>query len=395
MSFFAILLYMLTYHTVIIGAGASGLFCAGSFAGPKLILDHNKLPGVKVGISGGGKCNFTNLSVTAADYLCAQKHFCKNALAAFKPQDFVRLLDEAGVLYEQRTHGQLFAKRAQDIVQFLVRRAKAAHTDFALNTQVLEVRPENDAFVVRTSAGTVHAQHVVLACGGLSYPALGATPFGIKTARQLGLNLVEQRPALCGLVVPKELRKLCQTLAGNSTPAEVKTGKYTFTEQLLFTHEGISGPAVLPASLFWNEGEKVTVNFLPGSDVLALFHTYKNTPKKMSAILPLPGKMAPVLLGALDTPLANATKAQLETAARQINAWEFIPAGTAGYTKAEVTAGGVDVREVNPSTFETKKVPGLFIIGELLDVTGRLGGYNLHWAWASAWGAARELIKKR
>ncbi len=386
---------MLTYHTAIIGAGASGLFCAGSFHAPKILIDHNKLPGVKVGVAGGGKCNFTNRFVTAADYLCAQKHFCKNALAAFRPHDFVRLLDEVGICYEERTHGQLFARRAQEIVAFLVHRAKAANTDFALHTQALDIRPDDDGFLVRTSAGTVRAQNVVLACGGLSYPALGAGAFGIKMARQFGLNTAAQRPALCGLTWPKELRPICKALTGNSTPAEVKTGKHAFTEQLLFTHEGISGPAVLPVSLFWNEGEKVNVNFLPGTDALSLFYTYKNTPKKMSAAVPLAGKIAPVLLGPLDKPLANATKTDLETAARQLNAFEFVPAGTAGYTKAEVTAGGVDVREVNPSTFEAKKVPGLFITGELLDVTGRLGGYNLHWAWASGFCAAQELIKKR
>ncbi len=386
---------MLTYHTAIIGAGASGLFCAGSFNMPKILIDHNKLPGVKVGVSGGGKCNFTNLSVTAADYLCAQKHFCKNALAAFQPHDFMALLDKAGLPYEQRMHGQLFAHNAQDIVQFLVRRAQAANTDFALHTQVLDVRPEGDGFWVHTSAGTVRAQQVVLACGGLSYPALGASAFGIKMARQFGLNIVPQRPALCGLSWPKALRPICKTLAGNSTLAEVKTGKHAFTEQLLFTHEGISGPAVLPISLFWNEGEKVCVNFLPGTNALAFFQAHKNTAKKMSSVLPLTGKIAPVLLGSLDQPLANATKADLENAAHQLNAFEFIPTGTAGYTKAEVTAGGVDVREVNPSTFEAKKVPGLFITGELLDVTGRLGGYNLHWAWASGFCAAQQLIKKR
>ena len=386
---------MLIYHTAIIGAGASGLFCAGSFQSPKILIDHNKRPGVKVGISGGGKCNFTNTSVTAADYLCTQKHFCKNALAAFHPPAFLRLLDEEKIPYEERTHGQLFAQNAQDIVQFLVRRAKAAHTDFALHTQALDICPDSEGFIIRTSSGIIRAQQVVLACGGLSYPALGASSFGIKIARQLGLNIIPQHPALCGLSWPKEQRTLYKTLAGNSTLAKVKTGKYAFTEQLLFTHEGISGPAVLPVSLFWNEGEKVCVNFLPNAQARTLFHTYKNSPKKMSAVLPLAGKIGPVLLGPLDKPLAQATKAELETAARQLNAFEFIPASTASYTKAEVTAGGIDTREIHPSTFEVKKVPGLFVVGELLDVTGRLGGYNLHWAWASAWCAAQELIKKR
>ena len=385
---------MQTYHTAIIGAGASGLFCAGSFTQPKIILDHNPRPGVKVHISGGGKCNFTNRSVSAADYVCAQKHFCKNALAAFKPADFTRLLDAAHIPYEERAHGQLFAQRAQDIVHFLRHRAEQTNTDFALSTEVLAVQPGEDGFVVRTSSGMIHVRHVVLACGGVSYPKLGASVFGIKTARQFGLEIIPQHPALCGLTFSKELQRTFKILAGNSTPAEVKTGKYAFTESLLFTHEGLSGPAVLPVSLFWKEGETVTVNFLPGQDVRALFAAHKNTPQKMSAVLPFTGHIAKTLLGPLDQPLANATRTDLETAARKLSGFTFIPSGTAGYTKAEVTAGGIDTREINPSTFEMKKVPGLYAIGELLDVTGRLGGYNLHWAWASGYCAGQHLARQ-
>ncbi len=386
---------MVTYHTAIIGAGASGLFCAGSFPQSKILLDHNKRPGVKVGVSGGGKCNFTNRFVSAADYDCTQKHFCKNALAAFKPTDFTRLLDQANILYEERSHGQLFASRALDIVHYLRQRAENAHTDFAFTTEVLAVQPLTDGFAIRTSSGLIQAQHVVLACGGLSYPSLGASPFGLKTARQLELDVISPRPALCGLTFSKELQRIFKTLAGNSTLAEVKTGKHTFTEQLLFTHEGISGPAVLPLSLFWKEGDPVQVNFLPGQDAHVLFTTHKNTSKKMSSVLPLTGHIAQTVLGPLDKPLANATKAELETVSRKLNGFTFIPAGTAGYTKAEVTAGGIDTRAIHPSTFEVKKIPGLYVIGELLDVTGRLGGYNLHWAWASGFCAGQHLARQR
>ena len=384
---------MLIYHTAIIGAGASGLFCAGSFNQPKIIIDHNKQPGVKVSVSGGGKCNFTNRFLSAADYLCTHKHFCKNALAAFGPADFIRLLDEAGIPYEEREHGQLFARQAAAIVHFLVNRTKQAHTDFSLQTEALAVQPDAEGFIIRTSTGSIRAQHVVLACGGISYPALGASSFGGKIARQLGLQLILQRPALCGLSFPKENRELCRTLAGNSLRAQVTVGKHSFTGQLLFTHEGISGPAVLNASVWWQEGEAVTVNFLPGLDVPAFFAAHKNENKKMSALLTLPGKMAQTILGALDKPLANATRTELDNAARQLGAYVFIPSGTAGYIKAEVTAGGVDVRELNPSTFEVKKVPGMYVIGEGLDVTGRLGGFNLHWAWASGFCAGNHLGK--
>lgn len=385
---------MLTYHTAIIGAGASGLFCAGSFTQPKIILDHNAKPGVKVSVSGGGKCNFTNQSISSTDYDCGQKHFCKNALAAFKPADFVRLLDEHNIPYEERTHGQLFADRARDIVDFLVQRAKDANTDFSLSTEVLDIQKTEDGFLVHTSAGTIQAQQVVLACGGLSYPKLGASSFGVKIARQFELELVPQRATLCGFTFPKELRSVFKTLAGNSTLAEVKTGNHHFTEQLLFTHEGISGPAVLSLSLFWKEGEPVHVNFMPNKNAREFLTVHKNTTKKMSAVLPLTGHIAQTLLGSLDKPLANATRTDLEHAARKLNGFMFIPAGTAGYTKAEVTAGGIDTREINPSTFEVKKVPGLYVIGELLDVTGRLGGYNLHWAWSSGYCAGKHLSRR-
>ena len=385
---------MLTYHTAIIGAGAGGLFCAGSFNRPKIILDHNAKPGVKVGVSGGGKCNFTNLFVSAADYDSQSKHFCKNALAAFKPADFVRLLDQARIPYEQRENGQLFAQKAQDIVNFLVSRAKAAHTDFSLNTEILDVQHSPDGFLVRTSAGLILARHVVLACGGVSYPALGASPLGIKLARRFGLSIIEQRPALCGFILPKEWRTVCKTLAGNSTLAEITTGKHTFTGQLLFTHEGISGPAVLSASLFWREGQPVTVNLLPNLDVADFLYQHKGQNRPPSALLPLTGHIAKTWLGPLDQPLANAPKTVLEQIISRLSGAVLIVQRTAGYTKAEVTAGGIDTREVNPTTFEIKKWPGLYAIGELLDVTGRLGGFNLHWAWASGYSAAAQLNQK-
>lgn len=385
---------MLTYHTVIIGAGASGLFCAGSFNAPKIILDHNRVPGVKLGVSGGGKCNFTNRFATSANYLSQRKHFCKNALAAFKPTDFVHLLQEQNISYEERNHGQLFAHKAQDIVQFLVKRAKQANTDFSLCTQVFGIEQGPAGFMVRTSSGLLQAQHVVLATGGLSYPALGAGPFGIQMARQFNLSVIEQRPALCGLTFPKELRPLCKALAGNSTRATVQINKHTYTEQLLFTHEGISGPAVLSASLRWKEGEPVQLNLLPDLDILAWLSAHKTVNKKVSALLNLPGHMAQIWLGRLDRPLANASKQDLQEIVKQLTRFQFIPTSTSGYTKAEVTAGGIDTQEINPSTFEVKKVPDLYIIGELLDVTGELGGFNLHWAWASGYCAGQDLAKK-
>ena len=384
---------MPTYHTIIIGAGASGLFCAGSFEAPKIILDHNPRPGLKVAVSGGGKCNFTNRLVTASDYQSTSKHFCKNALAAFKPQHFTELLQKSHITYEEREEGKLFAKHAGDIVRLLVQRAKAAHTDFSLSTEVLDIRQQEEGFCVHTSNGSLYAQHVVLACGGLSYPRLGASSWGIQMARKLDLPIIEQRPALCGLVVQKPLRTLCKTLAGNSTDVIIRLGKQTFTGSLLFTHEGFSGPAILSASLFWQEDMPITINFLPNVDVRTFIAHHKNSTKNLSSLLPLRGSIAQTLLGTLDQPLSNASKTDIDTITRMLNGFTFIPAGSSGSTKAEVTAGGIDTQSINPSTFEVKQIPGLYVIGELLDVTGKLGGYNLHWAWASGFCAAKHLSK--
>lgn len=384
------------FHTAILGAGASGLMCAGSFDRSKIIIEHNAKPGAKVSVSGGGNCNFSNRFVSADDYLSQNKHFCKNALAAFKPQIFLDLLAQENIRWEERAHGQLFAFGAADIVRMLVRRAKNAHTQLLTDTQALDVRQENGLFVVDTSAGPVRAQYLVLACGGLSFPSLGAAAFGIKIAEKFGLNLIEQRPALAGLTFPKELRDRFKPLAGNSLKAAVSCAKHTFTDQLLFTHEGVSGPAVLQTSLYWTAGQPVKVNFLPEEDALAFLHTQKNIAKTFTAALhgKLSAKIVKAILAGLPDDLANAPRSVLEEAARRLNGFAFVPAGTSGYTRAEVTAGGVDTKEINPSTFEARRVPGLYIIGELLDVTGRLGGFNLHWAWSSGFAAAKALEKK-
>lgn len=402
--FFDILLYMdanelknTVFHTTIIGGGASGLFCAGSFDAPKIVLEANTKPALKVSVSGGGKCNFSNKSVSAADYLSQNKHFCKNALAAFKPQDFIRLLDQERIPWEERQNGQLFAKDAREIVRFLTTRAKHHNTHVALDVRALNIKQENGLFITDTSAGPIRSQYLVLAAGGLSYPALGANGFGLKIARQLGIAEIEERPALVGLTLPKEVRPRFAALAGNSVPARVWCGKKSFEGPVLFTHDGISGPAVLQISLFAEPGETVYIDFLPGQNAAAIFAAAKNSNKTFSAALAengLPAKVAKALLGELERDLANASRAQLEAAALAVNRFAFIPAGTAGLTKAEVTAGGIDTREINPSTMEVRRIPGLYIIGELLDVTGRLGGFNLQWAWSSGFAAAKSLEKR-
>ena len=227
------------YHTAIIGAGASGLFCAGSFEASKIVLEANDKPALKVSVSGGGKCNFSNRFVSAANYESQNKHFCKSALAAFTPNDFTALLDQAHIPWHARENGQLFATNAADIVRFLVQRAKSHHTVLSLGTRVLNIQLQPDGFVITTSKGLVHAGHLVLASGGISWPKLGGNTFGLKMARQLGLPVVEQRPVLCGLTFPKPLRLIYAPLAGSSTPVIIRQGKRSFEGDLLFTHEGI------------------------------------------------------------------------------------------------------------------------------------------------------------
>ena len=380
-------------HTAIIGGGAAGLFCAGSFPAAKLVLEQNTVPAAKVRVSGGGKCNFSNRFAAAADYLSQSPHFCKNALAAFGPEDFLRLLAQNRIPFEERAQGRLFALDAQEIGRFLVRRAAQNNTLIRTGVRVQSVAAQDGGFLVQTSQGPVRAQRVVLAAGGLSFPDLGGGNTSFKLARALGLPVTPLRPALCGLAFPKALRERFCALAGNSLTACVQTGCKKFTGDLLFTHEGISGPSVLNASLYWCEGQAVHINFLPACDAGALFQAQKNTARTLSAALKdrLPAKIAKTILAPLPDNLSDAKKATLVQAARLLNDFCFIPERSAGYTKAEVTAGGVDCTAVHAHTMECKHVRGLYIIGEALDVTGRLGGFNLQWAWSSAMAAARSL----
>jgi predicted Rossmann fold flavoprotein len=384
------------FHTAIIGAGAGGLFCAGSFNHSKIVLESNPKPALKVSVSGGGKCNFSNLVVSATDYLSQNKHFCKSALAAFKPQDFIQLLNEAHISWEERQNGQLFAFDAQEIVRFLVKRAQKANSEILYNTRVLDIRREKNLFILDTSIGPVQAQHVVLATGGLSFPSLGANGFGVKMAHKFGWDVIEPRPALCGLTLPKEYKTKFSSLAGNSLTAQLSCDKKSFLGQLLFTHDGISGPVVLQTSLFWESDKAIEINFLPTVNVMDFLSSCKNSNQTISAALVQAGlskKIAKALLGETDRDLANATKTQLLQVAKFINNFTVVPIGTSGYTKAEVTAGGISTREFNASTLESRTQPGLYAIGEVLDVTGRLGGFNLQWAWSSGFTAAKALEK--
>ena len=384
------------FHTAIIGGGAAGLFCAGSFSAHKIVLEANDKLAQKVRVSGGGKCNFSNRCVTAQDYQSSHKHFCKNALAAFQSSDFLNLLQQAAIPWEEREQGRFFAKNANDVVQFLIQRAKKANTQFACGVQVLDLQYQDGLFTLHTSAGTIQANHVVLATGGPSYPALGGSSFGWQLARRLGLHVIEPRPVLCGLKLPKPQRMIFAPLAGNSLPVRVHCEKHHVEDQLLFAHEGFSGPAILQISLFWKPGQPIEIDFLPHTQAAVVLSQHKTKNQLFSSVLKdyFPGKTAKILLQGQDVPLSNASRLQLENAIKQIHQFSFTPTDTFGYTKAEATAGGVDPRELNATTLQTRSIPGLYIIGELVDVTGRVGGFNLQWAWSSAFAAAKDLAHK-
>ncbi len=384
------------WHSILIGGGASGLFCAGSYAAPKLLLEHNKQAGRKLNITGGGKCNFTNLYVKDKAYVCGEKHFCHAALAAFGPQDFVRLLEKAHISYSEKTQGQLFARNAAEITGFLIRRAKENHTEILCGCEVLRITKEHGLFCVQTSRGNYCGKNVVIASGGLSYPQLGASAFAWRAAKELGLETAAPRPALVSLALPSPYNRICRNLAGNSLLAEIRCAKQKERDMLLFTHDGISGPAVLQISLYWQEGEKILVNFLPDVQVQGYLQCHKNRPELFSKILSpfLPARILREWLGEWDVRAADAKKDALLAAARRLNAFACIPVGTGGFRRAEITAGGLNVKQFDARSMECKQQKGLFVIGEALDVGGRLGGFNLHWAWASAKAAAAALAAR-
>lgn len=383
------------FHTAIIGGGASGLFCAGSFNNRKIVLEANSQPAIKVSVSGGGKCNFTNKMVSAKDYVSQGKHFCKNALAGFSYTDFTQLLDENNIAWEERENGKLFAYDAKKICKFLIERAKKNNTTISCDTRVLDVVEEKGLYKLITSKGIFLAQHIVFSTGGLSFPSLGANGFGLKMANKWGIKTVETAPALCGLNWPKELRLRFGGLAGNSLAVKVTCQKQQFQDALLFAHDGVTGPSILQTSLFWPEGTPITINFAPSIELAEFISANKNSTKTITNFLGnyIPVKIAKVLLNGLDVKLADMTKEQIKQVVECIHAFTFVPSGTFGYTKAEATKGGISTTEINPTTFQLRKYPNAYAVGEVIDVTGRLGGFNLHWAWCSGFAAAKHLEK--
>jgi predicted Rossmann fold flavoprotein len=390
------------FDVIILGAGAAGLFCAAQ-AGQKglrvLLVDNGKKPGRKILMSGGGRCNFTNLYAEPAAYLSHNPHFCKSALARYTQWDFISLVSRHGIVYHEKTLGQLFCDdSAQHIVDMLMKECDAGNVTLRLRSEVLSVE-KNALFQVKLNTGVVQARALVIATGGLSMPGLGATPFGYQLAAQFGLNVLPTRAALVPFTLHKPLLEQLQTLSGVSVPAVVSAANgTTFRENILFTHRGLSGPAILQLSSYWQPGEFVTINLLPTLDLAECLNaerqahpnqSLKNTlsqwlPKRLVECLQALGQLPDVTLKQLN----KSQQAEVEATLQQ---WRVQPNGTEGYRTAEVTLGGVDTRELSSKTMEASKCPGLYFIGEVVDVTGWLGGYNFQWAWSSAWACAQAL----
>jgi len=383
------------YDVCIIGGGAAGLFCAMTAArrGRRVVvLDHASTPGRKILISGGGRCNFTNRQVGPENFLSANPHFSRSALARFKPEDFVALVEARGIAYEERRHGQLFCvDSAKQIVALLLDSCRSAGAELRWGVQVGAIA-HGDRFSVSSSLGEMVADRVVIATGGLPVPSIGATDFGLRLARQFGHAIIETAPALAPLLLPASERL---DLPGIAVDAEVQADGPSFRENLLFTHGGISGPSVLQASSYWRQGRPLAVDLLPGRDIAADLaaargvktqlsnHLAQHLPKRL-----LQARLPPALH---DRPVAQLSRGDIAAAAASLQTWELHPDATAGWLKAEVMRGGVDTGELSSQSMESRRVPGLHFIGEVVDVTGWLGGFNFQWAWASGFAAGNAI----
>jgi predicted Rossmann fold flavoprotein len=381
---------------IVLGAGAAGFMCAieaGKRGRSVLVLDHAERPGQKIRISGGGRCNFTNLHMGHEHYLSGNTHFCKSALARFTPHDFIGMLEKYNIQYYEKEKGQLFCrKNSLDVLRMLQEEVRRAGAEMRLKCRIAEVG-KKDLFEVITSVGNFESESLVVATGGLSYPALGATGLGYHIAKQFGLQVTSLNPGLVPLVFSRKGMKIFGALSGISLPVKICCRNSEFQGEMLFTHQGLSGPAILQASSCWKQGESLKIDLLPAAGALEIFRARQGSRIEMQNLLAelFPRRFARAWsdLYVSSKPLCQYNDKELIEIAGQIHNWEIRPQGTQGYKKAEVTLGGVDTDELSSKTMEAKKVPSLFFAGEVLDVTGQLGGYNLHWAWASGYVAGQ------
>jgi len=384
---------MSKFDVVIIGAGAAGLMCAmtaGQRGRKVLLLDHAKAVGEKIRISGGGRCNFTNLFTSPKNFISSNQHFCVSALQRFTAQDFISLIKNHEITFHEKTLGQLFCDiSSRQIIEMFLRECALGAVEIRLETAVTKISKSTNLFEIETKNELIESQSLVIATGGLSIPKMGATGFGHDVARQFGLKIKQTFPALVPLTLAENILLETKNLSGVAVDAIVSCGKINFREAILFTHRGLSGPAILQISSYWKNGQKIVINLLPEIDVFARLQEEKKSKPRQE--LPsflsqfLPKSLANFLAKQVNHQgnLSDLSNKKIQEIADLINRWSLVPKGTEGYAKAEVTLGGIDVDEISSKTFEAKSVPNLFFIGEVLDVTGWLGGFNFQWAWAS------------
>ena len=393
------------FDAIVIGAGAAGMFCAaqaGQLGCRVLLLDNGKKPGRKILMSGGGRCNFTNMYVEPAAYLSQNPHFCKSALARYTQWDFIELVGKYGIAWHEKTLGQLFCDdSAEQIVNLLLSECEKGGVQIRLRSEILSVERDEQGYRLQVNGEMLTAKKLVIASGGLSMPGLGASPFGYRVAEQFGLKVLPTRAGLVPFTLHKPLLEQLQVLSGVSVPSTITAENGTlFRENLLFTHRGLSGPAVLQISSYWQPGEFVTVNLLPDCDLEAFLNeqrgAHPNQSLKNTLAMQLPKRLVECLqqLGQIpDVTLKQLNVRDQPALVETLTAWRVQPNGTEGYRTAEVTLGGVDTNELSSRTMEARKAPGLYFIGEVMDVTGWLGGYNFQWAWSSAWACAQALAE--
>ncbi len=384
------------FDAIIIGAGAAGLFCAieaGKRGRKTLVLEHNAQVGRKIIISGGGRCNFTNINAKAENFISQNPHFCKSALARFTPNDFVELVKKHKIAFYEKKLGQLFCRESSRlIVEMLLDECRKAKVEIRVNCSVKKFF-KDDFFEVETNQGKFTCESLIVATGGLSIPKLGATDLGYRIAQQFGVNIVETKPSLVPLVFQNNFSERFKNLAGVSLDASLSIGKVSFRENVLFTHRGLSGPAVLQISSYWTRGASVKIDLLPTKNALSILQDSRNSKKELANFLSefLPNRFAAVFCETVvnSKPLKNYSENELAGIAEKLNAWQIAFDKTEGWQKAEVTLGGVSTDELSSKTMEAKRVKGLYFIGEVVDVTGWLGGYNFQWAWSSAFAAGQ------
>ena len=391
---------MESFDVVIVGAGAAGLMCAmtaGNRGRRVLLLEHNDQAGAKILISGGGRCNFTNLEIAPERFLSANPHFCKSALSRYTQHDFIALVERHRIRYHEKTLGQLFCDgSAREVLAMLLAECAAASVDLRSRHRVTEIT-RADRFRIETDKGSFDAPVLVLATGGLSIPKMGASGFAYETARRFCLDVIEPRPGLVPLKVTGETLELCKGLTGVSADAIVSCGRNRFRENILFTHRGLSGPAILQISSYWREGETISLNLAPSLDIESFLADRKRARPKaelktvLAEVLPTRLAHALAIDAASNLSIANVPDRDLLELANRLKRWQLRPARSEGWPKAEVTVCGIDTAALSSKTMEARAVPGLFAIGEAVDVTGWLGGYNFQWAWSSGWCAGNAV----